>query len=434
MIAGIDFGTTNSVICRLGDDGEVHTVRFEVGGEVFDVFRSVLNFWEEARGRSTTLLHAAGPAAIQAYLEDPLGSRLIMSMKTYLAQRSFVQTRIFGRTFRLEEMVGLFLSGMLGAAGSGLAGRRAVVGRPVRFAGESADDALGEQRLRASFASAGFADVFVALEPEGAGHRFIRTLHAAANVLVGDFGGGTSDFSIFRFEPGRLNRVHQLGHAGVGIAGDTFDYRLIDRIVCPLLGKDDSYRIMGKDMPIPISFYRGLSQWHRLSLMRAPRVLSEIEEVARTASRPERLRALLDIIKDEAGYDLYRAISTLKARLSREESVAFAFRHGGLDLVRDVRRAEFEEWIAADLAALGDAVDRLLASASLPHERIDHVFLTGGTSFVPAVRRLFETRFGAAKVRGGGEFVSVAEGLALIGQDLETAAPELDRHRNASSG
>ena len=36
----------------------------------------------------------------------------------------------------------------------------------------------------------------------------------------------------------------------------------------------------------------------------------------------------------------------------------------------------------------------------------DQVFLTGGTSFVPAVRRLFEERFGAARVTGGGELVS----------------------------
>ena len=50
------------------------------------------------------------------------------------------------------------------------------------------------------------------------------------------------------------------------------------------------------------------------------------------------------------------------------------------------------------------------------------MFLTGGSSFVPAVRRLFEQRFGPQKVSGGGEFVSVAEGLALIGGDRAAAA------------
>jgi hypothetical chaperone protein len=35
------------------------------------------------------------------------------------------------------------------------------------------------------------------------------------------------------------------------------------------------------------------------------------------------------------------------------------------------------------------------------------------------VRRLFESRFGEDKVVTGGEFVSVAEGLALMARDAE---------------
>ena len=61
-------------------------------------------------------------------------------------------------------------------------------------------------------------------------------------------------------------------------------------------------------------------------------------------------------------------------------------------------------------------MDQVLTRRKLPAAAIDRVFLTGGTAFVPAVRRLFEARFGADKLMGGGEFVSVAEGLALIGQ------------------
>ena len=80
-----------------------------------------------------------------------------------------------------------------------------------------------------------------------------------------------------------------------------------------------------------------------------------------------------------------------------------------------ITRADFETWIAADLARLGATVDQVLATAGVPHAAIDQVFLTGGTAFVPAVRRLFADRFGDAKLSGGGEFVSVAEGLALMG-------------------
>ena len=407
---GIDFGTTNSVVALLGDDGVARSGMFGID----DVFRTVLCFWaEESRGKNT-LHHAAGPAAIAAYLDDPLDTRLIMSMKSYLAQRSFTETRIFGRRFTLPDLIAGFLRALAAAAGLDPAAVRVVAGRPVRFAGDLADDAFGEARLRESFAAAGFQDVAVALEPEGAGWHFARSLSRPATVLVGDFGGGTSDFSVLRFVPGAP--VQAIGHAGVGIAGDMFDYRIISQVISPLLGKDDTFRVMGKDMPIPIEYYTSFAQWHRLSLMRNPKTMREIADVARTAQHPERLRRLMALIQDEQGFPLYQAVSSVKAALSHAESAVLDFKHADFSISRVVTRADFERWIAADLARIAAAIDLALADASVPE--IDHVFLTGGTSFVPAVRRLFESRFGADRVTTGGEFVSVAEGLALMGAQL----------------
>ena len=66
----------------------------------------------------------------------------------------------------------------------------------------------------------------------------------------------------------------------------------------------------------------------------------------------------------------------------------------------------------------------MLANASIGVGDVDRVFLTGGTSFVPAVRRMFERRFGAERVEAGNEFVSISNGLATIGlrEDVETWA------------
>ena len=410
MFIGIDFGTTNSVVSLLRADGTTQTAKF--GAD--DMFRSVLCFWAESERAGGRLRHAAGPTAIEAYIDDPLDSRLIMSMKTYLAQRSFSETRIFGRPFTLQRLVALFLRAFLEQAGVSLQDCRIVVGRPVRFAGEFADDALGEIRLRESFAEAGLNDIEVALEPEGAGYRFARRLTDAATVLVGDFGGGTSDFSVLRFQPGG---VTALGHAGIGIAGDTFDYRIIDRVISPRLGKGDVYTIMEKELPVPPEYFSAFARWHRLSLMRNPRTLREIGEVARASAHPERLRGLMTLIKDEMGYRLYQAVSTAKAALSRSPQTRLTFRHRDVDIDALITRTDFESWIAPDLRDIATTVDRALAAAQADTAAIDHVFLTGGTSFVPAVRALFDARFGAEKVTAGGEFVSVAEGLALIGRD-----------------
>jgi hypothetical chaperone protein len=420
---GVDFGTTNSVVASLHDDGSVTTQRYTAPDGLLDVFRSVLCFWSEpARGRSI-LCEAAGPAAIASYLEDPLDSRLIMSTKTYLAQRSFTETRIFGQPFSLERLIGRFLRALLAETGPV---PRVIVGRPVHFAGELADDALGAGRLQGAYDAAGFPEVTLALEPEAAGWRYAQTLTEPATVLIGDFGGGTSDFSVLRFEPGRPAlapgldpgvdpRVVPLSHAGIGIAGDVFDYRIINHVIAPLLGKGDSYRVMGKSLPVPPEYYSGFARWHLLSLMRTPRTLRAIAEVARTADYPERLRHLIALIEDGLGFALYQAVSGAKAALSRAQNTVLRFDHKDLVIEQTITRADFESWIADDLARLGATVDHALAAAGLHRTAVDRIFLTGGSAFIPAVRRLFAERFGAAKLAGGGEFVSVAEGLALMG-------------------
>jgi hypothetical chaperone protein len=170
---------------------------------------------------------------------------------------------------------------------------------------------------------------------------------------------------------------------------------------------------MGKAMPIPAEFYAGFARWHRLSLMRAPRTLRAIADVARTALHPDRLHRLIDLIEGGAGYALYQAVSGAKAALSSAEQTVLRFRHDDFVVDRPLARAEFEAWIAPDLSRLGGTIDQALHDAGLPPEAVDRVFLTGGTAFVPAVRRLFAERFGEHRLVGGGEFVSVAEGLAL---------------------
>ena len=412
-VIGVDFGTTNSVVTLLGPDGSVDTVRHAFGAAEMDVIRSVLCFWNDGARNQVILRNAVGPAAIEAYLDDPLDSRLMMSLKSYLAQRSFTETRVFGRSFTLESLIGLFLGQILPAPRDAVL----VAGRPVRFAGDTPDDALGELRLRGSYGLAGWGNVQTALEPEAAGYRFARGLDKPATVLIGDFGGGTSDFSVMRFEPGSNRPVQALGHAGVGIAGDTFDFRIMDHVVSPRLGKGTTYRPGNTDLPVPPEYYSSFARWHRLSLMRAPKTMRDIEAVMMSAKHPDRLGALLRLIRDELGYELYRSVSGVKAALSKADTAVLNFRHADFAIEETIARPDFEHWIAPDIARIAATVDLALAEAGLPEDAVDRVFLTGGTSLVPAVRGLFVTRFGTHRVTGGGEFVSVAEGLALIGRD-----------------
>jgi hypothetical chaperone protein len=254
-----------------------------------------------------------------------------------------------------------------------------------------------------------------ALEPEAAGYRFSRDLTECAHVLIGDFGGGTSDFSVLRFQPAGAGQVESLSHVGVGIAGDAFDFRIIDHAVSPLLGKGDTYKVFGNELPVPPEYFAAFARWHRLSLMRTPRMMRDIESVAQMTMKPEKLRNLLRLIEQEKGYELYRAVSDVKARLSTQPEACLHFDQAGVVINTRISQSMFESWIAPDLARLDAAVGQALGRAGLDEAGIDRVFLTGGSSFVPAVRALFVSRFGKEKVSAGGEFVAVAEGLALIG-------------------
>jgi hypothetical chaperone protein len=81
----------------------------------------------------------------------------------------------------------------------------------------------------------------------------------------------------------------------------------------------------------------------------------------------------------------------------------------------DGRREDFERWIADDIARIEQTVDDLLIGEGINARDVDSVFLTGGSSFIPAVRRIFAARFGDERLAEGNNFLSVAYGLALIG-------------------
>lgn len=418
---GIDFGTTNTVISLLDETGRASLVSFPTGGGEIVAFRSALSFHappEDPLGRVVE----AGPWAIEAYVEEPLETRFVQSFKSHAASPLFTDTRVLGRRFTFEDLLSAFLLRLRAHGEADLANLPglAVVGRPVKFAGARPEPALALTRYQTAFERLGLAEVRYAYEPVAAAFFFARQLSQDATVLVGDFGGGTSDFSIVRFEfEGDDIRPIPLGNAGVGVAGDAFDYRIIDNLVSPRLGKGSSYRAFDNILPIPNRYFTAFAKWEQLALLRASRDMKDIRALVRTALQPEKLAALVEVLDDNHGYRLYQSVSRLKEALSSEESATFLFEAGRVRIEQPVDRSTFERWIALELAAIDAAAAEALATAGLGPEGIDKVFLTGGSSFVPAVRRLFTDRFGADKVEVGGELISIASGLAYIGAEAD---------------
>jgi hypothetical chaperone protein len=424
---GIDFGTTNSTVARASGKSQVELVAFPtLTGETFS-FRSVLYLQQIKQAARTKIQTWTGPAAIEHYLAAENKGRLIQSLKSYLSDRSLTGTAVFGRHCTLEDLISRILADLRRHAErqfhTGIS--YAMAGRPVRFVGaETAEDeafALG--RLREAFAAAGFKRIDFEMEPVAAAYAYEATLDHDELILIGDFGGGTSDFSLLHVGPGvrKRGRAPQdlLGNSGIGLAGDSFDARIVRKLVSPALGSDSLARSLNKLLPaVPAWIYANLERWHYLSFLRTSNVVEILKSARLRALEPEKIEALITLIDEDLGYHLHQAVQQLKFELSRSQSAEFHFRDGSMDLNIAVTRDSFEAWIADDLRTIEQCVDSLLETSGVSRRQVDRVFLTGGTSLVPAVRRIFEQRFGEQRIRTGNEFISVARGLALRAEEV----------------
>ncbi|NBB51053.1 Hsp70 family protein [Rhizobium sp. CRIBSB] len=421
---GLDFGTTNTVMAVAEDREHTHSVAYTSPAGTSDSMRTALSFLKDRQLGAGALKVEAGQAAIRAFIDNPGECRFLQSIKTFAASALFQGTLVHARRFQFEDLMEVFLKRLEAYAGDSWPSdaKRLVAGRPVHFAGANPDPDLATSRYNEALTRLGFPEIHYVYEPVAAAFYFAQNLKADATVLVADFGGGTTDFSLIRFETegGKL-KATPIGQSGVGLAGDQFDARIIDQLVAPEIGKGSQFKSFGKLLDVPSNYYLAFSRWNQLSVFKTLKEFSDLKSLVRQAEEPEKLEMFIDLIDHDEGYPLYQAVSATKMALSSAEEAEFHFAPLGKAGHKTVTRAMFEGWIADDLARMEEALDQVLVSTNTSADSIDKVFLTGGTSFVPAVRNIFRRRFSDDRIETGGELVSIAHGLALIGErdDIE---------------
>src|ERR1700723_1680270 len=218
------------------------------------------------------------------------------------------------------------------------------------------------------------------MEPVAAASAYEATLDHDELILIGDFGGGTSDFSLLHVGPGvrKRGRTPQdlLGNSGIGLAGDAFDARIVRKLVSPALGSDSEARSLNKLLPaVPAWIYANLERWHYLSFLRTNNVREILKSARIRALEPEKIEALIALIEEDLGFQLHQAVQRLKFELSQTQTAEFHFRDGSLDLRVPVTRVEVEGWIEEELRLIERCVDGLLANSGVDRRDVDRVFL-----------------------------------------------------------
>lgn len=190
-------------------------------------------------------------------------------------------------------------------------------------------------------------------------------------TLVFDWGGGTLDICIVEVSEDGSN-VYELAHDGIADrAGDEFDLRMMSLVKRKYLQMTPGAL---EDLPI-----RG----HALDRFR---IAAEISKIHLSSVQEHKVEVP----------SLFEAFGKLH------------------DLEITATRTEFENIAMPEITAAEACVLRCLSAGGITADLVDHVLLVGGTSNIPAVRSMMERIFGA-RVRVAFEpDAAIARGAAIV--------------------
>lgn len=414
---GLDFGTTNSVLAIL-QNGQVKVASIDPSGAVEETLKSVLFFDEEN-------YVAVGQEAINQYVGyGGVYGRFMQSIKAFLPNKSFTETYVFGKRYEIEDLIALILKAIKhhGELYVGHVVDTVMMGRPVIFSEDKELDLLAEERLRAAALRSGFTNIHFVYEPIAATLAYESQLKSGEEklVLMGDFGGGTSDFVVMRLcgrdTPKNNRKDDILSIGGVYIAGDAFDASIMWHKIAKHFGK--GAKVYGASnrqiLDMPIWIPQTLCRWHMIPQLRSKKTLQIIQSLHGVSDEDRKaLENLRTLIMENLGYLLFRAIEKAKRELSDNESAIIEFSEKGVVIHEEITREEFEIMADDNFQKINACVDETLVRAGVSLSDIDTVLLTGGSSFIPRIRRIFSSKFGEEKIISIDAFMSVAYGLGL---------------------
>lgn len=417
LVYGIDFGTSNSAVAIIHEDGKSEVLKIDGKQTV----PSLIFFPDSELGK-----YYIGYEAIAKYLDSGMKGRFIQSIKSVLPSDLFTGTNISGfGVLTSEDLVAMILKYLKEKADalSGADTKSVVIGRPARFSEKPKLDELAEERLKAAAIKAGFTNISFQLEPIAAALHYESTLTKEELVLVADIGGGTSDFTIMKLSPDKRDKTNRkediLASGGIYIGGDSFNSDIMRWKLLKYFGFGSEIKTMsGKILPFPSDLLSQICRWQDVSFIKNRETEILLNSIYYESTNKEAVTRLQTLIGEDLSYLLFQEIEKAKIGLSSLEQMPIIFNESKINIDETIIRPEFEELIDDRLKRINDSVEEIIKSAGVSNQAIDAVFITGGSSLIPAVRDIFANKFGEEKIVSSDSFTSVASGLALSSKNL----------------
>lgn len=405
----IDFGTSNSAAAIL-EDGKVRRLAIETDAETVPT----AIFFPADKGAMRI-----GVAAAVALISGEEG-RYMRALKSVLGTGLFHEQRlIMGKRRTLADIVTAFLVEVKDRA-EAAAGRkfaRALSGRPVHFhTSDLSRDAKAEADLRGCYLAAGFDEVSFLFEPEAAALATHGLGRKGETGLIFDIGGGTSDFSVFRVEEGK---VRILASHGIRLGGTDFDHAISMAHAMPRLGYGGELRReMGAGLlPVPNHIYVDLSTWAKIPFLYTPETRAEVAKMAKLAVKPRLLRRLATVLNDELGHDLAFAVERGKINANAgREGAKIRMEKVEPDLAVAITPASMGAALARYREPMREAALETCHMAGVAPEAIGTVVLVGGSSLMGMVAAEARALCPNASLQNSEPFTAVVDGLALATQ------------------
>jgi hypothetical chaperone protein len=199
----------------------------------------------------------------------------------------------------------------------------------------------------------------------------------------------------------------------VHIAGTDFDRQIELAALLPLLGFGAHGPGGQGARPVPSTIYHDLATWHLINTCYRPRRVAEWRAMVDWFAEPELHRRLMRVLELRLGHELAAKTEAAKISASAGTPARVALDALAPGLAVTVDEALALEAIRADLERIVEAAVQTVRAAGLPPERIDVLYLTGGSTGMAALTERLSARFAKARSVQGDRLASVAMGLGV---------------------